>query len=49
MDPDFTDPERLKAFLKPYPSERIMAYPVSTTVNDPKNDEPGLIVRAEKA
>jgi putative SOS response-associated peptidase YedK len=30
MDPDLIDPERLKAFLKPYPSERMMAYGVST-------------------
>ena len=29
MDPDLTDPGRLKAFLKPYPSERMLAYPVS--------------------
>jgi putative SOS response-associated peptidase YedK len=49
MDLDLTDPERLKAFLKPYPSERMMAYRVSTAVNNPENDEPELIVRAEKA
>lgn len=49
MDPDLTDPGRLKAFLKPYPSERMLAYPVSKTVNDPKNDQPELIARAEKA
>ncbi len=49
MDPDLTDPGRLKAFLKPYPSERMLAYPVSKEVNDPKNDQPELIARAEKA
>ena len=47
--PDRTGPERLKGFLKTYPSERMMAYPVGTTVNNPKNDEPKLIARAETA
>ncbi|MBA2592969.1 MAG: SOS response-associated peptidase [Pseudomonadota bacterium] len=49
MDPDLTDAERFKAFLKPYPSERMLAYPVSTAVNNPKNDQPDLIARAEQA
>ncbi len=49
MDPDLTDPGRLKSFLKPYPSERMLAYPVSKAVNDPKNDQPELIARVEKA
>jgi len=49
MDPDLTDADRLKAYLKPYPSERMLAYPVSKEVNNPKNDQPELIARAEKA
>ncbi len=49
MDPDLSDPGRLKAFLKPYPSERMLAYPVSKAVNNPKYDQPELIARAEKA
>jgi len=49
MDPDLTDAERFKAFLKPYPSERMLAYRVSTAVNNPKNDQPDLIARAEQA
>ena len=48
MDRSLTNPEPLKALLKPYPSERMMAYPVSTAVNDPKNEQPELIARAEK-
>ena len=48
MDRSLTNPEPLKALLKPYPPERMVAYPVSTAVNDPKNDDPELIVRAEK-
>jgi putative SOS response-associated peptidase YedK len=46
MDPDLQHTERLKAFLRPYPPERMCAYPVSTTVNDPKNDKPELITKA---
>ena len=49
MDPDLTDADRLKAYLRPYPSERMLAYPVSKAVNNPKNDQPELIARAEKA
>lgn len=35
--------EELLALLKPYPAERIRAYPVSTRVNSVKNDDAGLI------
>ncbi len=45
MDPKLQDPERLKAFLRPYPAERMRAYPVSTRVNNPKNDQPELVAR----
>jgi putative SOS response-associated peptidase YedK len=48
MDRSLTNPEPLKVLLKPYPSERMVAYPVSTAVNDPKNEQPELIARAEK-
>jgi putative SOS response-associated peptidase YedK len=34
------DPRHL---LEPYPSEGMRAYPVSTAVNDPRNDSPELI------
>jgi putative SOS response-associated peptidase YedK len=33
----------LRALLKPYPAERMRAYPVSTKVNSVKNDDAGLI------
>ena len=49
MDPDLTDADRLKAYLRPYPSERMFVYPVSKAVNNPENDQPELIARAEKA
>jgi putative SOS response-associated peptidase YedK len=29
--------------LAPYPSDRMVAYPVSRRVNDPKNDDAKLI------
>jgi putative SOS response-associated peptidase YedK len=38
------DPELLKSFLKPYPSDSMEAYPVSRAVNSPKNDSPECIL-----
>ncbi|WP_119462925.1 SOS response-associated peptidase [Rhodospirillaceae bacterium SYSU D60014] len=32
--------EELKALLRPYPAEKMTAYPVSSRVNSPKNDDP---------
>jgi putative SOS response-associated peptidase YedK len=34
---------RMKILLKPFPAERMRAYPVSTKVNSVKNDEPSLL------
>ncbi|MCI0628561.1 MAG: SOS response-associated peptidase, partial [Acidobacteria bacterium] len=45
MDPELTDPAPLKSYLKPYPSECLEAYPVSTRVNSPKNNRADLIER----
>jgi putative SOS response-associated peptidase YedK len=36
-------PEEAWATLKPYPDEHMVAWPVSTRVNKPDNDEPELI------
>ncbi len=33
------------ALLEPYPARRMSAYPVSTRVNSPRNDEPAVIER----
>ncbi|MGO8918245.1 MAG: SOS response-associated peptidase [Stellaceae bacterium] len=33
----------LQALLKPFPAERMRAYPVSTRVNSVKNDDAGLL------
>jgi putative SOS response-associated peptidase YedK len=36
-------PEELLSLLKPFPPDRMRAYPVSPRVNSVKNDDPGLI------
>lgn len=40
LDQSITDSHFLKSLLKPYPSEFMKAYEVSTLVNSPKNDLP---------
>lgn len=47
MDPSLTDAEMLIPLLKPYPSEAMEAYPVSTRVNNPRNNEGELLTRHE--
>jgi putative SOS response-associated peptidase YedK len=43
LSPDETDFEKLLHLLKPYPSEQMETYPVSTAVNRPANDDPKVI------
>lgn len=38
LDPSVGEIERLQPLLCPYPSDEMMAYPVSTRVNNPAND-----------
>lgn len=38
LDPGISDVTVLNSFLRPYPSEDLTAYPVSTLVNSPRND-----------
>ena len=40
LDPTVQQLEPLKALLQPYSSEELMAYPVSTLVNNPRHDAP---------
>ena len=47
LDPTFQHVESLKAFLRPYPSEELMAYPVSTLVNNPRHDTPQCLERSQ--
>ena len=37
------NPEQGLHLLRPYPTEKMTAYPVSTTVNNPRNDVPDCI------
>jgi putative SOS response-associated peptidase YedK len=39
LDPRVQDPEAVKALLRTYPAERMLAYPVSRAVNDPGRDD----------
>ena len=43
LDPEFKDTNNLTALLKPFPSDKMEAYRVSTIVNFPKNDSPDCI------
>ena len=43
LDAGLRDPEPLKPLLRPYPSEAMDSYPVSTLVNSPANDGPECI------
>lgn len=43
LDPALVDVEELQGMIGPYPERLMEAYPVSRKVNNPKNDEPGLI------
>jgi len=43
INPDITDTEYISDFLKPYPSEEMELYEISTFVNNPKNDSPECI------
>lgn len=43
LDPGLQKAELLRPLLRPYPSEGMLAYPISTWVNKPKNDSPRCI------
>ena len=38
LDPKTQDTEKLEAVLRPYPTNDMIAYPVSSLVNSPQND-----------
>lgn len=44
LDPAECSPDQLNELLKPYPAARMTAYPVSTLVNNPKNDSPECVI-----
>ncbi len=39
LDPAIQEPAELQPMLRPYDSEAMLAYPVSTRVNSPRNDD----------
>ncbi len=43
LHPGEKDPDQLSPYLQPYPSEKMEAYPVSTYVNNPKNNSPQCV------
>ena len=40
LDPTTQNPELLTRLFKPFPPIKLTAYPVSTIVNSPRNDDP---------
>jgi putative SOS response-associated peptidase YedK len=44
LDPAPRTPESLARLLRPFPDDRMAAYPVSTLVNSPANDRAELVV-----
>lgn len=47
LDPSVEGGAALAALLDAYPAERMLAYPVSTVVNSPRNDGPECIARLD--
>ena len=47
LDPSEQKSAQLQPLLKPYPAEEMTAYPVSTVVNNPRNDLPECIKPVE--
>ena len=43
LNPNNLEVERLQSVLRPYPSEQVGTYPVSTRVNNPANDSLTLL------
>ena len=43
LDPELRDPAEIGRMLAPYPADEMKAYPISTRVNDVRNDGPELV------
>mgnify|MGYP001259222319 CR=1 FL=1 len=43
LDPKITDQEWLRELLTPFDAQRMELYPVSPTVNNPRNDDPDMV------
>jgi putative SOS response-associated peptidase YedK len=47
LDPEVENKGELQELLRPYPSEAMTAYPVSSFVNNPNNEDPRCVCRQE--
>lgn len=47
LDPEITDPDYILPLLKPYPTDDMECFKVSTIVNSPKNDTSDCVVPTE--
>jgi putative SOS response-associated peptidase YedK len=45
LDPAIEDADALQGIMQPYPAEEMIAYPITTLVNSPRNESPDCIVR----
>jgi len=45
VEPGEVNPSTIKELLTPFPADQMEAYAVSRGVNDPKNDNPSLVLR----
>jgi putative SOS response-associated peptidase YedK len=43
LDPKVRDAKELQPLLRPYPAQKMVAQPISSRVNKPKNEGPGCI------
>ena len=48
LAPEGSDPEMLKGLLRPYPADGVTAWPVSTVVNNTRNDSPECVARIDE-
>jgi hypothetical protein len=48
LDPTQHEPEPLQALLRPFPSEKIKTFAISTYVNNPRNQGPEWLRRAAR-
>ena len=49
LDPKIGDQATLQGLLKPYPADEMTAYPVSTFVNNPRNESPRCLEPVKSA
>ena len=47
LDPGIQDIDLLQDLLRPYPAEKMIAYPVPSRVNNARNDDPQCVLPLE--